>query len=309
MQRAPFYVVAVLLLWCCLGLLLLMSPPVFAGPIPAGHELSDGFVFAVSYCGDIEPEGGRIEPFPDNSEFYQAHTGRQIGAAIGTAEPETEGMESLHLKIGYVRDKRGNVLTDLHDIYTSPIQVRGSDLCLLMMGTGTMLLVDQDVYDRINAGPRPPEARRLSAVVTELGNSLSALAICGLISTRDRETAYLAANAVAYSGIACLTLKAAFGRARPWQGEGPHSFAGPRINDAYSSMPSGHTATALALATVLANRYPKYKHLFYACASVIALSRVYVNAHWPSDVLAGAAVGVWSANHVMRNSSILEIRW
>ena len=114
---------------------------------------------------------------------------------------------------------------------------------------------------------------------------------------------------MAYSGIACLTLKAAFGRARPWLGEGPYAFAGPSIDDDYNSMPSGHSATAFALATVLAEQYPEYKYVFYACASLIAVSRVYVHAHWPSDVLAGAAIGVWSANQVMRNSRILEIRW
>ncbi len=212
---------------------------------------------------------------------------------------------------GYREPERDcvGIVTDLHNIYTSPIQVKESDLCLVIMGTGTMLLVDQDVYDRINAGPRSPEAGRISAVVTELGNSLSALAICGLISIKDPDTAYLGANAVAYSGIACLTLKAAFGRARPWTDEGPYSFTGPRISDDYNSMPSGHSATAFALATVLAKQYPEHKYVFYACASLVAISRVYVHAHWPSDVLAGAALGVWSANHVMKSSRILEIRW
>jgi membrane-associated phospholipid phosphatase len=290
MQRASFFVTTILLFGCCLGFLLFMSPRVSAGAVPAGHELGDGVVFA---------------------EFHEVDTGLPLstGNAMCAAEPEAEDMESLHLQVGYVRDKRVGIVTDLHNIYTSPIQVRGSDLCLLMIGTGTMLLVDQDVYDRINAGPRSPEARRLSAVATELGNSLSALAICGLISVKDRDTAYLGANAVAYSGIACLTLKAAFGRARPWQREGPYAFAGPSINEDYNSMPSGHSATAFALATVLAKQYPEYKYVFYACASLIAVSRVYVHAHWPSDVLVGAALGVWSANQVMGRSRILEICW
>jgi membrane-associated phospholipid phosphatase len=290
MQRASFSAVTVLFLGCCLGFLLFMSPRVSAGAVLAGYELGEGAVFA---------------------EFHEVDTRLPLstGNAMCAAEPEAEDMESLHLQVGYVRDKRVGIVTDLHNIYTSPIQVRGSDLCLLMIGTGTMLLVDQDVYDRINAGPRSPEARRLSAVVTELGNSLSALAICGLISVKDRDTAYLGANAVAYSGIACLTLKAAFGRARPWQREGPYAFAGPSINEDYNSMPSGHSATAFALATVLAKQYPEYKYVFYACASLIAVSRVYVHAHWPSDVLVGAALGVWSANQVMGRSRILEICW
>ena len=228
---------------------------------------------------------------------------------IGALKFGPEDLESLQLQVGYAETRSVSVLADLHNIYTSPIRVDGNDLCLLMVGGGTLLLVDQDVYDRINAGPGSPEARQLAGVVTELGNSLSALAVCGLISLKDPDTAYLGANAVVYSGIACLALKVAFGRARPWMDEGPYAFDGPRISDDYNSMPSGHSATAFALATVLAKQYPEYKYLFYTCASLIALSRIYVHAHWPSDVLVGAAIGVWSANQVMGSSRILELRW
>lgn len=236
-----------------------------------------------------------------------ADTELPSGNTAGVFDAAIKDLEVL--KIGYADDKKVQILADLHSIYTSPIEVDRNDLCLLIVSGGALLLVDQDVYNRINSGSRTPEARDISAVVTELGNGLSALAICGLISSKDPETAYLGANAVAYSGIACLTLKVAFGRARPWMGEGPYAFKGLQINDSNNSMPSGHSATAFALATVLARQYPEYKRLFYACASLIALSRVYVHAHWPSDVLVGAALGVWSANQVMGNSRILEISW
>ncbi|MGE5593830.1 MAG: phosphatase PAP2 family protein, partial [Betaproteobacteria bacterium] len=60
---------------------------------------------------------------------------------------------------------------------------------------------------------------------------------------------------------------------------------------------------------VLARQYPEYRVLFYAGATLVAISRVYERAHWPSDTLVGAVVGVWSANQVMGRSRLFEVTW
>lgn len=58
------------------------------------------------------------------------------------------------------------------------------------------------------------------------------------------------------------------------------------------SMPSGHATLAFASAMALARLHRRYAVLFLSAAALVALSRVYVGAHFPSDVLVGAAVGV-----------------
>jgi undecaprenyl-diphosphatase len=61
------------------------------------------------------------------------------------------------------------------------------------------------------------------------------------------------------------------------------------------SFPSGHAATSFACATVLSHYAPRFRVAFYALASLIAYSRIYNGMHYPSDVLAGALLGVLTA--------------
>ena len=62
-------------------------------------------------------------------------------------------------------------------------------------------------------------------------------------------------------------------------------------DDAVQSFPSGHAATATGLAVALAILYPRGRWLFAGLALLAALQRIEVEAHYLSDVLAGAAVG------------------
>jgi undecaprenyl-diphosphatase len=62
------------------------------------------------------------------------------------------------------------------------------------------------------------------------------------------------------------------------------------------SFPSGHAAGAFMMATLLRHFYPALTIPLYATASVIGVSRVYNGVHYPSDVMAGTLLGIFSAN-------------
>jgi undecaprenyl-diphosphatase len=63
------------------------------------------------------------------------------------------------------------------------------------------------------------------------------------------------------------------------------------------SFPSGHTATAFSVATSLSLQYKKWWVVVpaYAWASSVGYSRLYLGEHYPSDVIAAAAIGAGSA--------------
>lgn len=59
------------------------------------------------------------------------------------------------------------------------------------------------------------------------------------------------------------------------------------------SFPSGHTATAFAMATfVFMRTYSSWRYCALLGAAIVGLSRVAVGAHWPMDVVAGASAGI-----------------
>ena len=72
----------------------------------------------------------------------------------------------------------------------------------------------------------------------------------------------------------------------------------------YSSFPSGHATAAFAAATVFAMEYrdkPLIPILSYSAATLVSLSRLTENKHWPADIVAGGLIGYFSSTQVVNN--------
>jgi membrane-associated phospholipid phosphatase len=98
--------------------------------------------------------------------------------------------------------------------------------------------------------------------------------------------------------VACTeVMKWAIGRGRPFVGGKANAFNFQPFSgtEAYFSMPSAHAVTAFALAFAVAAVWPRTTIIMYVYAVAIALSRLALLAHHPSDVVAGALVGLTGA--------------
>lgn len=67
------------------------------------------------------------------------------------------------------------------------------------------------------------------------------------------------------------------------------------------SFPSGHAGRAFALATVMGFKLPKWLPFFFLLAILIGISRLYIGAHYPTDVIFGALLGVFISWIHIRN--------
>jgi len=159
--------------------------------------------------------------------------------------------------------------------------------------TTAIAAFDTAIDTRVDRFRGHPHIDRLMYAASELGDfSL----IWHLVSaTRalapDRRLAHAVRVAVVLgveSGLVNGPVKSLFRRHRPaWEQERPRRLRRPRT----TSFPSGHASAAFTAAGVLAQNDP-LAPLYYAIGAVVAGSRVYVKIHHPSDVVAGALVGV-----------------
>jgi membrane-associated phospholipid phosphatase len=92
-------------------------------------------------------------------------------------------------------------------------------------------------------------------------------------------------------------LKWVVGRGRPFVGgeANPFKFEHFAGTEAYASFPSSHAITGFALAVAVSAFWPRARAAMLVYAVLIAISRLVLLAHHPSDVVAGALIGVLGA--------------
>ncbi|WP_322516949.1 phosphatase PAP2 family protein [Rhodopseudomonas palustris] len=97
--------------------------------------------------------------------------------------------------------------------------------------------------------------------------------------------------------LAGEVLKGIVGRGRPFVGGSadPFNFTWFAWSEAYASIPSGHTITAAALAFAVSALWPRLTGVMIVYTVTIAITRLVLLAHHPSDVVAGALIGLLGA--------------
>jgi len=105
--------------------------------------------------------------------------------------------------------------------------------------------------------------------------------------------------ACALAGVAARVIKVSTGRARP-NIQTEAEWSGPRLSARYNAFPSGHTASSTAFFATLAIASWRIGLGLLWVPLLIAFSRLYVGAHYLSDVVCAAILGMVTAYFVGR---------
>jgi len=151
------------------------------------------------------------------------------------------------------------------------------------------------------------DVKRETRWLAQYGQAVSAIVAAALVWQLDPDPArrgkvIIALFAASFgAAIIGMLIKKLTGRVRPGH-EQAGRFTGPSIRHANwcESFPSNHTASAIAMSVVLATIYPQAAATFWTLGILCAVLRYILDAHWPSDVLAGAALGYAMAFGMIR---------
>lgn len=175
---------------------------------------------------------------------------------------------------------------------------------------GPLQALDARLYLEVNGQAHPPwldEACKVVTVVTTggwiwvLGTVLAnRLGVPG----SGPAVRAIVPSVIVSTWVAEYPVKAYFRRRRPFidvvralvVGKEPGSW----------SFPSGHTCAAFAAAWIMSRYWPRTRLLVFGLASMLGYSRIYVGAHYPGDVITGAALGVTCSELIRRvNEKVL----
>lgn len=173
-------------------------------------------------------------------------------------------------------------------------RLRAGATAARVRGGGALRLLgdlDQALLVRMRTRGHTPASERIGRALGwfgEWGAGWIAIAAAGAGIDRSRREGWLAAAGVGPGAILInYAAKLAVGRERPllpdhpWLGRAPSKL----------SFPSAHATSSMAAAVTMGRLAPAGRPTLYGLAGAVALSRPFLGMHYPSDVLAGVALG------------------
>jgi membrane-associated phospholipid phosphatase len=198
-----------------------------------------------------------------------------------------------------------DIVRDQRAIWTSPFHLgRGDAKWLAPLGVSTLALIasDQETGELSESRGRISVSKDVSlagSIYSTVGLAAGFyLAGRATGNARARETGLLGGEALIDTALVYSVLKNVSQRPRPTQ-DGAHA----EFLDGGHSFPSGHAASAWALATVISNEYRDRRAVqigAYGIAAAVSVSRYTGRNHFLSDILVGSAIGYGIGRYVYK---------
>jgi len=197
----------------------------------------------------------------------------------------------------------GRLADEALEVATTPVDTRGYGMLGTLLATGAVAFTsnyDTDIRDKIG-GIKGTTLDHVTDAGSIAGDPFLHLGLAAVVygggilaeSPKYRELGEMLGEAAILADATTFILKSATGRARPNTGNGSGSFRPFRFAADYDALPSMHTASSFAMASVVASAAdsPLIGIGAYAAAAFVGFSRIYQDKHWASDVVLGAAIG------------------
>ncbi len=194
-------------------------------------------------------------------------------------------------------------------------------VALAVLGAAALLGLDGPIMELVRPLKIGGDLRREMEAIQQYGQFSAIVLTAVLIWRLQPQRAWRLLDlglAAGLTSLACQAVKRMAGRARPMFDD-PWAFIGPLgtfdpgngrdpvtvWSSSYdlASMPSSHAAAAVVFSLFLATLYPRLREFAIVMASIVGVSRVLFGAHYPSDVLAGAMLGLIVGGPIIRTSA------
>lgn len=239
-----------------------------------------------------------------------------LGSIASPAQPYDIRYERCDVELNKPYLK--SYLTDSWNILKSPVRWRARQWAIAGAVSGATILAytqDDVIRDFFQRNRTHPADKSVQYFFEPLGKGIVALSIgagfyaVGEISGQPgaKRAGLTAVKAIALTSVVTYAIKYATQRHDPHDNTppDPRIWEGPSGSYRNTSFPSGHSSVVFALAAVIASEYNEriwVPAIVYSLASMVAISRVYEDEHWASDVIFGSALGFFTGKFVYQST-------
>jgi membrane-associated phospholipid phosphatase len=195
---------------------------------------------------------------------------------------------------GLIKRSIKRIGQDQKRLYLAPFEPHNFKWdALVLAGTGTLLVFDRRIEKHISTDHFHAYQNTSNAAIYGLAASIGGIYLYGVNSEHHhaRETGALELETLVNTFLIYTPMQLIFGRQRPGEGNGNGDFF--KHHAINTSFPGGHAMFTFAMASVLADEYPKpwARILAYGAATTVTVTRFMARDHWASDMFIGAGLG------------------
>jgi hypothetical protein len=205
---------------------------------------------------------------------------------------------------GLVKRSAERIARDQKRLYLAPFRLHNLKWdALVLAGTGAFLAADRRIENGLPTGHFQLYQDTSDVAVGGLAASLAGIWLYGARNehAHARETGELELETLVNTFLIYTPMQLIAGRQRPGEGNGKGNFLQHHAID--TSFPGGHAMFTWAMASVLADEYPKTwaRVLSYSAAFTVTFTRFMAKDHWSSDMFVGTALGLAIAENTFHS--------